>query len=97
MRTYSPYPIGGDLLNIAFGVQPSTRWLRRLVLATLAVTAVLPPPLPAASSSGLAAGGLWLPQGPGPTLNGQVEGLEGREVVGAIETVAANPHTPSQM
>ncbi|HEX6901200.1 MAG TPA: RTX toxin [Thermoanaerobaculia bacterium] len=43
------------------------------------------------SSSTLAPGGFWLPQGPGPTLNGQTEGLEDGDVAGAIQTVAAHP------
>ncbi|HEX6862178.1 MAG TPA: hypothetical protein VF414_05135, partial [Thermoanaerobaculia bacterium] len=36
--------------------------------------------------------GAWVPQGPGPTLFGQTEGIENNEVVGAIHTVAAHPH-----
>jgi hypothetical protein len=39
-------------------------------------------------------GGQWVPQGPGPALGGQVEGVPGREVVGAVHTVAAHPTDP---
>ncbi len=35
--------------------------------------------------------GSWIAQGPGPTFDGQVEGIENLEVVGAIHTVAAHP------
>lgn len=35
--------------------------------------------------------GAWIAQGPGPTLDGQVEGIENLEVVGAVQTVAAHP------
>jgi photosystem II stability/assembly factor-like uncharacterized protein len=35
--------------------------------------------------------GAWIAQGPGPTQDGQVEGIENLEVVGAIQTVAAHP------
>ena len=35
--------------------------------------------------------GSWIAQGPGPTLDGQVEGIENLEVVGAVHTVAAHP------
>lgn len=50
-----------------------------LALWTLPAVAATPP-------------GTWVPQGPGPTIFGQVEGIEDREVVGAIHTVAAHPH-----
>lgn len=36
--------------------------------------------------------GAWIAQGPGPTVDGQVEGIENLEVVGAIHTVAAHPN-----
>ncbi|HKV09343.1 MAG TPA: RTX toxin [Thermoanaerobaculia bacterium] len=36
--------------------------------------------------------GTWVPQGPGPTIFGQTEGIENDEVVGAIHTVAPHPH-----
>ncbi len=39
-------------------------------------------------------GGQWLPQGPGPAYNGQVENILNKEVVGAIHTVAAHPTNP---
>ncbi|HFD39970.1 MAG TPA: hypothetical protein ENJ31_09045, partial [Anaerolineae bacterium] len=39
-------------------------------------------------------GGKWLPQGPGPAYNGQVENILNKEVVGAIHTVAAHPTNP---
>jgi photosystem II stability/assembly factor-like uncharacterized protein len=39
--------------------------------------------------------GVWVAQGPGPTIDGQVEGIEDGEVVGAVHTVAAHPFLPS--
>ncbi len=36
-------------------------------------------------------GGVWLAQGPGPALSGQVEGVPGGEVVGAVHALAAHP------
>ena len=40
-------------------------------------------------------GAVWLPQGPGPTQNGQVENVApNNEVVGAIHTLAAHPTNP---
>ena len=36
-------------------------------------------------------GGAWTEQGPGPITGGQVEGITGGHVVGAVETVAAHP------
>jgi photosystem II stability/assembly factor-like uncharacterized protein len=36
--------------------------------------------------------GVWVAQGPGPNTDGQVEGIENGEVVGAVQTVAAHPH-----
>ncbi|HVR96962.1 MAG TPA: RTX toxin [Thermoanaerobaculia bacterium] len=42
-------------------------------------------------------GAIWLPQGPGPTTDGQVEGIEDSEVVGAIHTVAAHPHASNKL
>lgn len=42
-------------------------------------------------------GTVWVPQGPGPSIFGQVEGIENGEVVGAIHTVAAHPTSPSQI
>ena len=40
-------------------------------------------------------GGTWIPQGPGPILNGQVENVNpDNEVAGAIHTVAAHPDDP---
>ncbi|MCB1606250.1 MAG: hypothetical protein KDI71_04650 [Xanthomonadales bacterium] len=36
-------------------------------------------------------GGRWEVLGPGPILNGQVEGIDGGEVVGAVNTIAAHP------
>jgi hypothetical protein len=39
--------------------------------------------------------GVWVPQGPGPITQGQVEGIEDGEVVGAIHTVAAHPFFPN--
>jgi hypothetical protein len=52
-----------------------------VVLWTLPAVAAAPP-----------APGTWVPQGPGPTIFGQVEGIENGEVVGAVHTVAAHPH-----
>ncbi len=41
-------------------------------------------------------GSIWQAQGPGPTLNGQVENVApGNEVVGAVHTVAAHPTDPN--
>lgn len=42
-------------------------------------------------------GGIWLPQGPGPMIDGQVEGVENGEVVGAVHTVAAHPHASNKL
>jgi photosystem II stability/assembly factor-like uncharacterized protein len=99
-------------LNIVSVVRPSARTPRCLAsrratagrlglaaaLGMLALAAIFPATLSAAPpSGGLSPGGLWLPQGPGPTFDGQNEGIENGEVVGAIHTVAANPHTPSQL
>jgi photosystem II stability/assembly factor-like uncharacterized protein len=39
--------------------------------------------------------GVWIAQGPGPTIDGQVEGIRNGEVVGAVHTVAAHPFLPS--
>ena len=39
--------------------------------------------------------GVWVAQGPGPTIDGQVEGIRDGEVVGAVHTVAAHPFLPS--
>jgi photosystem II stability/assembly factor-like uncharacterized protein len=33
----------------------------------------------------------WTAQGPGPNTEGQVEGIRGKEVVGAVQTVAVHP------
>ncbi|HEY9422495.1 MAG TPA: RTX toxin, partial [Thermoanaerobaculia bacterium] len=67
-----------------------TGYAARLSLAA-ALAALVAAPGPALSSS-LAPGGIWLPQGPGPTIAGQAEGMENNEVVGAVHTVAAHPH-----
>lgn len=53
--------------------------LATLLWAAPAAAAAPPPP------------GTWLPQGPGPNTDGQVEALKDGEVVGAIHTVAAHP------
>ena len=37
---------------------------------------------------------VWTPLGPRPTTGGQVEGLAGKEVVGAVKAVAAHPTNP---
>ena len=42
-------------------------------------------------------GGVWLAQGPGPALSGQVEGIANGEVVGAVHTVAAHPTDPDTL
>ena len=39
-------------------------------------------------------GGFWVPQGPGPAYNGQVEGINNKEVVGAIHAIAPHPTNP---
>lgn len=49
------------------------------------------------SAPNLSPGTIWLPQGPGPTTFGQVEGIENGEVVGAIHTVVAHPHAAGTM
>lgn len=41
--------------------------------------------------------GVWAVEGPGPNTEGQVEGIENGEVVGAIHTVAAHPHAPNKL
>ena len=38
-----------------------------------------------------AVGGVWTAQGPGPILNGQVEGITGGHVVGAVQAIVAHP------
>jgi photosystem II stability/assembly factor-like uncharacterized protein len=62
----------------------------RLLVAAASLAALVATPGPALSQ--LSPGGFWLPQGPGPTFNGQAEGMEGNEVVGAVHTVVAHPH-----
>jgi hypothetical protein len=42
-------------------------------------------------------GGKWKAQGPGPNTEGQVEGIEDGEVVGAIHTVAVHPTNAKKM
>lgn len=49
------------------------------------------PSLDPATSSLPAVGGTWSSQGPGPILNGQVEGITNGPVVGAVNAVAAHP------
>ena len=45
--------------------------------------------------SGVVSGGIWIHQGPGPILSGQVENVAPEnEVSGAIHTVAAHPNDP---
>ena len=39
-------------------------------------------------------GSIWVPQGPSPTRNGQVEGIFNGEVVGCIHAVAPHPTNP---
>jgi photosystem II stability/assembly factor-like uncharacterized protein/subtilisin-like proprotein convertase family protein len=41
-----------------------------------------------------AIGGSWVSQGPGPILDGQVEGITGFHVIGAIQTIVAHPTNP---
>lgn len=80
-------------MKTAFAVRSLRRAAGVFGLATLGMMLAGPAPILAAPpSSALAPGGLWLPQGPGPTVNGQTEGLENNEVVGAIHTIAAHPH-----
>jgi hypothetical protein len=40
---------------------------------------------------------VWVQHGPGPTTNGQCEGITGQPVVGAVKSVAAHPTDPSIM
>ena len=40
-------------------------------------------------------GGPWGVQGPGPSQNGQIEGIPGRPVTGAINALAAHPTDPA--
>lgn len=54
-------------------------------------------PLLPGKANKLKPGGIWLPQGPGPTIDGQVEGIADGEVVGAIHTVAAHPHASNKL
>ncbi|HEX6901198.1 MAG TPA: RTX toxin [Thermoanaerobaculia bacterium] len=61
---------------------------RLFVAASLAALVATPGP----ALSQLSPGGFWLPQGPGPTIDGQAEGMENNEVVGAVHTVLAHPH-----
>ena len=60
------------------------------LLWTLPVAAA-PAPTPATAPLNLSPGTIWLPQGPGPNTDGQVEGIEEGEVDGAIHTVVAHP------
>jgi hypothetical protein len=39
----------------------------------------------------------WVEQGPGPTLNGQVEGLPGNPVSGAVNAIAVDLHHPGTL
>ncbi len=43
------------------------------------------------AAPGAEASDRWVAQGPGPNTDGQVEGIENGEVVGAVHTVAAHP------
>lgn len=61
---------------------------RRFPVAALA--ALLAASGPALGSS-LPKSGTWVPQGPGPTIDGQAEGMKNNEVVGAVHTVLAHP------
>ena len=40
-------------------------------------------------------GGPWLVEGPGPSFNGQLEGIPNRPITGAINALAAHPTNPS--
>ena len=53
--------------------------------------------IPSLAVAGIAPGSpAWVPQGPGPSQNGQVENVTpNNEVVGAIHTVAAHPSDPN--
>ncbi|HEV2855056.1 MAG TPA: RTX toxin [Thermoanaerobaculia bacterium] len=62
-------------------VQRSAGILGLAALLWAAPAAAAAPPSP----------GTWIPQGPGPNTDGQVEAIERGEVVGAIHTVAAHP------
>jgi PQQ-like domain len=37
----------------------------------------------------------WMPQGPGPNTHGQVENIDGGEVIGAVKAVAPHPADPN--
>jgi hypothetical protein len=40
---------------------------------------------------------VWMPQGPRPSTDGQVEGIPDKEVIGAIQAVAVHPTDPDQV
>jgi photosystem II stability/assembly factor-like uncharacterized protein len=64
----------------------------RVWLYPLAALALCAAPATAAQPPLLNPGGIWLPQGPGPTTGGQVEGIEDGVVVGAVHVVAPHPN-----
>jgi hypothetical protein len=41
------------------------------------------------------ANALWIEQGPGPIFSGQVEGIQNRPVVGAVQSIAPHPFDPN--
>lgn len=65
----------------------SIRWGARLLPALLALAAAAA----VAAPKGRALGGAWQDLGPGPAINGQVEGIPDRPVVGAINALVAHP------
>lgn len=72
----------------------SVRAGRGIFAGALALALVMSTGL-AAPASGQGPGGAWIPQGPSPTVFGQVENVvPDDEVVGAIHTVVAHPTNP---
>ncbi len=83
-------------MRIALDESPVTERRQGLRHAAgLAGLAALLWTLPAAAAQ--PAAGVWVIEGPGPNTEGQVEGIENGEVVGAIHTVAAHPHAPNKL
>jgi photosystem II stability/assembly factor-like uncharacterized protein len=72
------------------GLRPAVSLFGLAVLLWTLPAGAAPATLDTATAPALSPG-TWLPQGPGPTLDGQVEGIEGGEVVGAVHTVAPHP------
>ena len=61
------------------------------------VETIMPPAYVFLKAAPNIGGGVWLAQGPGPALSGQVEGIANGEVVGAVHTLAAHPTDPDTL